>query len=125
MSLTLDAITLPSDLIWVDEYDYSPVRQTVATAVDGTLIVEVAAQQKGRIITLQGGADYAWIDKATLDSIRAKYIQPGLVMTLTLRGVSYSVIFAQPDGLKAALVVDYSNPDSTDFYTLTLKFIEV
>lgn len=125
MTITLDAITLPDDLIWIDEYAYSPVKQTQSIAVDGTLIIEAAAQLKGRPITLQGGTDYAWIDKATLEALRAKQYQAGLSMTLTLRGTAFNVLFAHPDGLDAKAIIDYSNPDSTDFYTLTLKFIEV
>lgn len=125
MSIILDTITLPDDLIWIDEYAHTPVKQTVSTAVDGSLIVEAAAQAKGRPITLAGGEDYAWIDRATLEQLRAKQYQPGLVMTLTLRGTAYSVLFTQPGGIEAAPVVDYNTPDDSDWYAVNLKFIEV
>jgi hypothetical protein len=133
MSITLDGLSLPDDLIWIDEYDFSPVKQTVTTAVDGSLIVEAAAQAEGqtagqkagRPITLAGGDDYAWIERAILEQIRAKQYQPGLVMSLTLRGVTYSVLFVQPDGIAARPVIDYNTPDDSDWYTVTLKFIVV
>ncbi len=125
MSITLDAISLPADLIWADEYAHTPIKQTVSTAVDGSLIVEAAAQAKGRPITLAGGADYAWIDRATLEQLRAKQYQPGLTMTLNLRGTAYSVLFTQPGGIEAAPVIDYNVPDASDWYTVILKFIEV
>ena len=125
MSILLDTITLPDDLIWIDEYAHTPVKQTVSTAVDGSLIVEAAAQTKGRPITLAGGTDYGWIDRATLEQLRAKQYEPGLVLTLVLRGTAYSVLFTQPGGIEAKPVIDYNTPDASDWYTVTLKFIEV
>lgn len=122
---TLDDIALPEDLLWADEYAYTPVKQSTSTAVDGSLIVEAAAALKGRTMILQGGADYAWIDRATLELLRDKQYTPGLVMTLNLRGSEYSVLFVQPGGIEAVPVIDYSNPEADDFYTVTLKFIEV
>jgi hypothetical protein len=124
MALLLDAISLPVDLLWVDEYAYTPVKQTINTAVDGSLVIEAAAALTGRPITLQGGDDYAWISKATLESLRLKQATPGLVMTLSLLGVTHSVIFIQP-GITAKQVVDYSNPASGDWYSVTLKFIKI
>jgi len=124
MSLTLDAITLPSDLLWNDEYAYTPVKQTISTAVDGSLIVEAAAALAGRPITLAGGDDTAWCSRATLEALRLKQAQPGLVMTLNVFSVPHSVLFVQP-GITAKPIVDFSNPDSGDWYAVTLKFIEV
>jgi len=125
MSITLDGIDLPADLIWIDEYAHTPVRQTVSTAVDGSLIVEAAAQTKGRPITLAGGADYGWMQRSILELLRAKQYQAGLTMMLNLRGTAYSVLFTQPGGIEAQPVVDYNTPDASDWYTVTLKFIEV
>jgi hypothetical protein len=124
MALTLDAITLPTDLLWVDEYAYTPVKQTINTAVDGSLVIEAAAAQAGRPITLQGGDDYAWCNKTTLELLRLKQAQPGLVMTLTLLSVPHTVLFIQP-GITAKQVQDFSNPASGDYYAVTLKFIEI
>ena len=124
MALMLDSITLPTDLIWIDEYAWTPVKQSINTAVNGGLIIEAAAALAGRPITLQGGDDYAWASKATLELLRLKQATPGLVMSLGLLGVTYSVIFAQP-GITAKQVIDYSNPASEDWYAVTLKFIEL
>lgn len=123
--ITLDAISLPPDLIWVDEYAYTPVKQTINTAVDGSLVIEAAAAQAGRPMTLQGGEDSAWIDRSTLEALRAKQYQAALVMTLTLNGDSFSVLFMQPDGIAAKPVIDFNNPDAADWYSVTLKFVEI
>jgi hypothetical protein len=123
--IALDGISLPVDLIWMDEYAHTPVKQTVTTAVDGSLIIEAAAQTSGRPITLQGGDDAAWIERDTLEQLRIKQYQAGLVMTLTQRSVNYRVMFVQPGGIEAKPVVDYNLPEAEDWYTITLKFIEV
>lgn len=125
MAISLDAITLPSDLIWADEYDYTPVKQSITTAVDGSLVIEAAAQLAGRPITLQGEDNAAWIDRATLEALRAKQYQAARVMTLILNGHNFSVLFVQPGGLSARPVIDYNNPDAADWYQLTIKLIEV
>jgi len=78
----------------------------------------------GRPITLQGGNDYAWCSKSTLELLRAKQEQPGLIMNLTHLGVAHSVLFIQP-GIEAKPVIDFSNPETTDYYSVTLKFIEL
>jgi hypothetical protein len=122
---TLDAITLPSDLLWIDEYAHTPVVQKISPAVDGSLVIEVAAQIAGRPITLQGGNDYAWVTKATLEQLRIKQYLPGLTMVLNHNGANYSVIFQQPNGIEATPIIDYSNPDPGDFYAVTLRFIEI
>lgn len=123
--ITLDAITLPADLIWVDEYAYTPVRQSVSIAVDGALIIEAAAQLAGRPITLQGEDDAAWIDRATLEALRAKQYQAALVMTLTVNELSFSVLFVQPGGITARSVIDFNHPVDEDWYTVTLKFMQL
>lgn len=124
MIITLDGLTLPSDLIWFDEYDHSPVKQTITTAVDGSLIVESAAQLAGRPLTLKGGIDYGWIDRATLELLRLKQAQPGLIMALLHLGITYSLIFRQP-AINASPVIDFNTPDPVDWYVVTLTFIKL
>jgi hypothetical protein len=125
MAISLDGITIPADLIWIDEYAHTPVKQSLSTAVDGSLIVEAAAQIKGRPITLQGEDNAGWIDRATLEALRAKQYQAALVMTLILNSATYSVLFMQPGGISARPIIDYNNPDVSDWYQITIKLIEV
>lgn len=121
----LDGIALPEDLIWVDQYAWSPVKQSVSVAVDGSLIIESAAQLAGRPMTLAGGQDSAWITKAALDVLQAKLYQPALEMALDWHGDTYTVVFVQPDGIAAQPIVGYAVPDDDDFYVVTLKFLQL
>lgn len=128
MAITLDAITLPEDLIWLDEYSWSKVTQDIKKSLTGALIIQEAVQAKGRTITLQGSQDSAWITKATLDLLQAKYDTADLQMTLTINGTPYNVMFLRSGNAspaETAQIFNLANPDDAHIYTVTLKFIEV
>lgn len=127
MAITLDAITLPDDLIWHDEYLWSPVRQDVKISLSGKLIIQEAAQVKGRVITLSGDDQSAWATRSTIDQLKSKLDTPNLVMTLTHNGTPYNVIFYRSGGnaIDARQVYDVANPDADHIYRLTIKFLEV
>lgn len=128
MAITLDAITLPDDLIWSDEYSWSPVTQTINKSLTGALIVQEAAQAKGRPYTLSGSAESAWIDKATLDLIQAKADTPELVMSLNYHGTVHSVIFLRSGNsspFDADPIYELADPQADHLYSFTIRLIEV
>lgn len=83
MAITLDAITLPEDLSWTDEYAWSPVVQNAEFSLTGALILEEATRQAGCPFTLQSPDGGAWTTRATADGLRAK-LAANTSMTLTL-----------------------------------------
>ena len=128
MSITLDAIALPEDLIWSNEYDWSKVTQDVKKSLTGALIIQESSQSEGRLITLTGGTDFAWITKATLDLIQAEIDTVDNTMILTINGQAYTVIFIRAGNtspMVAKQIKELSNPDADDFYSITLNFMEV
>ena len=120
-------VVLPNDLIWADEYAWRQVDQRTTYTITGALIVEASARQSGRPITLRGGPDYAWVTRATLEALRAWAAVPARQFTLVLRGEApRTVAFDHAAGaIEAAQVCESSDVDSGDFYSLTLRFIEV
>lgn len=123
--MTLDTITLPADLLWVDEYRWTRVAQQVDIMADGAVVVQADAQQTGRPITLAGGDNFGWIDRTTLELLRAKANQPGLVMTLTLAdGTPRSVVFAE-ERMSAVQIYEHSHPETDHPYRVTLHFLEL
>lgn len=119
-------LTLPADMLWPDEYEWQAVEQRTQYTITGALIVEASAKQAGRPITLQGGVDYAWIDRTTLETLRTWAGFAAETFTLSYRGASFDVTFDHSRGaIAASPVIDYSDPDGTDYYALTLRFIEV
>lgn len=121
-------LDLPRDLEWTDEFDWSPVAQTVSISITGALIVESAAQLSGRPVTLAGADDRAWITRAVLDQLRAWAAVPDRQMTLTLDdGRVFAVRFDQrqaPIGARA-IVPGWTPAAADDWFVCTLKFMEV
>lgn len=128
MAVTLDAISLPIDLIWSDEYLWSNVVQNIKKSLTGSLIIQEASQAKGRLITLTGGVDSAWIDKSTADLLKAKADTPDLTMSLNFHGTVYSVMFSR-NGNKSPFepreIYELADPDLEHIYSFTLRLMEV
>lgn len=132
MSITLTysgtTLTLPEDLYWNDENSWAPVEQAIERSISGALIVSSATRVAGRPITLtpedQGSA---WMLRNVLDTLRTWAAVPGREMVLTLRGTTYNVIFRHHDGqaIEAAPIKHCNDVQPTDFYTVTLRFMEV
>lgn len=120
-------LTLPDDLDWVDEFTWQPVEQSAEYALTGALVVESAAKQSGRPITLEGADDRAWMTRATLAQLQAWEQQAGLVLQLTVRGVQRDVMFRHQDkGIdNVAQILFYSDPQAGTWYRCTLRFMEV
>jgi hypothetical protein len=131
MSITLavgsTTLTLSDDLTWNDENKWAPVEQTAQRSVTGALIVSTTARQAGRPITLQSGDDAGWISYSAISQLRNWAASPGLVMVLTLRGAPRNVIFRHHDGnaLEADPVVQYRDVQSSDWYRMTLRLMEI
>ena len=134
MSITLTygatALPLSEDFYWSDENAWAPVEQTTQRTVTGALIVSVAARVGGRPITLTpddgSGTLSAYTTRATLDTLRAWAGVPGREMVLNLRGVDMDVIFRHQDNaIDATPLVHYSDVDAADYYSVTLRFMEL
>ena len=81
MSITLTrgstTLELPPDLLWVNEFRWSEVSQSTERSVTGALLIDVAPRIGGRLITLAGRENYAWILRSGLETLKAQ-IHPQL-----------------------------------------------
>ena len=131
MSITLTdgttSLELHPDLLWSDEYRWNPVVQSADRSITGAHIIQTAGVQSGRPITLEPEDDSsAWMTRTQVDAIRNWAAVPGKEMTLTLHGVSRTVIFRHQDGgFEARPVLHYDVPVSTDFYLCTIRLMEI
>ena len=134
MEITLiksgSALSLPSDLIWSDEFTWAAVSQSKERGLTGAWLIDVAVRNGGQPITLTGEGNSAWIERSALLTLNAWARIPGQRFTLELRGQTYTVIFdhgteEETKAMAMSAVVDYSDPEETDYYcSLTLRFIE-
>lgn len=115
MPITLGPVTLPDHLLWTDEHLWSPVQQTTARRLDGSLVAFALATPAGRPITLEARAD-AWLTRAEAEAVQALARQVGAVFLLARQGVIYSVLFRHTDPPAVALspLIDWSAPDPAD-----------
>ena len=120
-------LALPDQLVWQDEYAWAPVEQTVQRSITGAVLLSVAARTAGRPITLaSAGADRAWLPRSTLDQCRTWAAVAGQQLTLTWRGLSYSVLWRHQDtAIDAQEVWPLDDAQSTDDFTATLRFMTV
>lgn len=132
MSITLSdgttTVILHPDLLWSDENNWHPVEQTVQRTITGGMIVSAAARVAGRPITLEPENDQsAWMPLDKVTALRNWAAVPGKELTLTLRSVTYTVLFRHQDGsgLEARPVVHYNDVVSTDWYLCVVRLMEI
>ncbi len=121
------ALELSPDLFWSDENNWHPVEQTTERTITGAMIVSAALRVGGRPITLEPENDEsAWMARSAVMVLRNWAAVPGKELNLTLRGVTYPVIFRHQDGgLDARPVVHYSDASNADFYLCVVRLMEI
>lgn len=125
MSITLNGITLPSDLEWSDEFDWTPVRQSMDRSLTGKLLIEEAEKVGGRPITLYGGQNACWVPRSTVVALKALLVANN-TMTLMYHGTEYSVMWRHDETpIEANQVRRIANPGDNWKYTITLRLMEV
>lgn len=126
MAITLDAITLPGDLWWADEFDWSPLESSQEYAVTGALVVDAAPRLAGRPITLEADDDRAWMRRDTLLQLRALTTPADRQMHLMHNGVSYTVVWRPgAEAISARPLWPLANPAADLFYVVTLRLTEI
>ncbi len=121
-------ITLSPDLQWQEEFKFAPVQQQVDRSITGAVIVQASATVKGNPVTLAPIDDSsAWMPLSTVQQVLAWAAIPLKTMTLAISGyANKTVIFRHQDGAhEAEPVVFYADPDVTDNFLVTLRFMEI
>ncbi len=126
--MTLDDITLPDDLLWINEFDWNPVAQTTERSLSGALLVQEGQLSHGRSVVLSGNGEAGWVSRRTVKSLYALSKEANKTMSLTLPdGRQFSVIFdrANGSGLETRQLIPFAYPDDDDLYLVTLRLITV
>lgn len=124
--ITLDAIVLPDDLIWTDEFAETAVVHDFVYGLTGALFVTEGIKLAGMRMTLTGSADSAWIERGDLKALHALQ-ESNIKMQLTLHDARvFDVIFDyKKKGLNAKPIVDFNAPDDADEYQLIIPLIKL
>ena len=117
--ILIDALELPKDLVWADEFDFDAVAQEQTRTEGGQIIVEETALTAGQPITLRGSERTTWMTRTDLIALRALANAANTTYTLTLHdGRTFDVVFAKP-AIESNPLIDYSHPLPDDQYVLT------
>ena len=125
------ALVLPDDLLWSDEHSWSPTVATSAYLITGALLIQSATRLAGRPITLVGAPDMAWVTRATVEQLRlwtaeAPSEATGRFLLTLVDGRAFTVAFRHTEtAIDAEPVLGFPARADTDFYRLTLRFLEL
>lgn len=128
---TNEQLTLPDDLIWQDEYNWAPTVSSVSYTITGAMIVQSAAKQTGRFISLVGPADMAWVTRATVEILHdwasiTLSDTDGRYQLVFNDGREFTVAFRHDDTpVEADPVLGIAAKSDQDFYRLTLRLLEL
>jgi len=117
-------VELPAGLQWRDEFGWTPVEHSTEYSLAGNLVIQEGTRQDGRPITLFGGTEGAWCDRATLRALYAMASVQDQTLTLTLWGIDYTCMFRRP-AIEAAEIMRLADPQADQQYAITVNLMEV
>lgn len=126
--MQLDTIELPDDLVWQDEYAWSPVMQNVSYSTTGALFIQESVKLSGRPITLTGKSDTGWIQRSVVAALQEFAETAGKQMTLTLKdGRTFNVMFRQNEKpIDVVNVLDFNLFEDTAWFKVNaIRLMEI
>ena len=74
--MLLDTVTLPDDLLWINEFNWNPIEQQANRSLSGALLVQEQTLLYGRSIILSGGQEVGWVKRSTVAEVLALNLVP-------------------------------------------------
>ncbi|MDP4074200.1 hypothetical protein [Acidovorax sp. A1169] len=125
---TLGLVQIRRQMVWVDEFAWSPVEKTTEYSTTGALLVDVGERLAGRPITLQATDQHGWLARSAVEELRALAADPEGVYVFThADGREFTVMFA-PDDPVSAIPIQNTRPElpGDDYpYVTTVRLIEI
>ena len=128
---TLDVINLPNDLLWEDEMKWTPSVGKVDYTLTGALIIQTAAKQAGRPITLRApDENMAWVFRTAVEELRAWTSPADRKMKLMLEYENdtrqFNVVFRHHEGaIEADPVKGFPDVANNEWFRVKIKLMEV
>lgn len=121
-------LTLPPDLMWVDELSWTPVTSSQEFGTEGSQFIDMSVKKAGRPISLKAeDEEHSWILRSTMLSLQTFSAMADKTLTLSIHGAEYSVIFAPGQKpFEAAPIFHHMPMQEEDKYILSaINFITV
>lgn len=128
--VTLAELNLPNDLLWTDEFNWSPVVIAKSYTLSGSLVLESGKKLAGRPISLSAPADMGWVTRTTIQTVRdwaaIQDRQFKLIFEYPTDSRQFLVRFDQEnDPIQSSPVKGFPSHNPGDWYNLAIKLIEV
>lgn len=124
---TGEAVRLPQDMRWTDEFDWSPLAQSEPErTLSGGLVIQQGIRRAGRPLTLSG--DWVWLELQTLRRLQDWCALPELVMRFVhYDGREFDVVFRLHEkALDKVSPVHYGTPETgAERYTAEICLMTV
>lgn len=124
MAAVLGGVTIPSSIVWIDKFEWSPVAQSSTRTLGGKHVVYNASLISGRPITLESLEDQGCVTLEVVEQLQALSDAIGAVYLLTLGSENYNVAFrhSEPPAFTATpAVISRSVPMSGDLFRVSIK----
>lgn len=126
-------LSLPNDLLWENEFDWSPVLTDQEYSTTGTLFIDQWVKQTGRPISLRAGEDdMGWVKRPVAQTLVEWAATAGAVFKLKFEYPTdtreFDVIFDSTNGgqpVSATPVKKFPGHSPNDEFRIAIKLIEV
>lgn len=124
---TLGLVQIRRQMVWVDEFAWTPVEKSTEYSTTGALLVDTGERLAGRPITLQATDQHGWLARSVVEELRALAADPEGVYVFThADGRVFTVIFAPGDDAVSATPIQNTRPElpGDDYpYVTTVRLI--
>lgn len=127
---TNEVIVLSDSLYPEGEHDWSAIVSSTKYALDGTMIVEQSVRQAGRPYVMQAPDGHGVLSRATVNALKSECDKLGATFWLDYLADGQvkrvKVMFdTTQDAINATPIKGSTSPQLTDYYNVTLKFLEI
>lgn len=124
-------LVLPPDMLWEDEFLWSPVVSKLDYSLTGAAIIQSGVKQKGRPITLVGGDEsMCWVQRSTVETLYSWLTPANRVMTF-IPGYdgdtrTFSVVFRHHEkALEVSSVKGFPDYSAEEWFKIKLSLMEI
>lgn len=124
-------VQLPRDLLWEDQFTWSPVVSEVSYSLSGAVIIESALKVAGRPITLVAPESaMGWVTKDVVDILWAwsSVVNRPLLLTLQFPEDvrTFDVVFRHAEvPMEAKPVKGFTEHGAKEWFSITLRLMEI